>query len=99
MKYTIVDRNTAELSYGTNCTFKKPTVNKKYIKIISLCLVPAPTTLIYPGIKHPISHQLHDLWVNGYLDKLRVAGDRKNYYKATVKGVGLILEAVEKSTF
>lgn len=83
--------------YGTGCNYTRPTTKKKYIKILSICLSYAGPAVIYPGVKNPLSHQLHDLWKNGYLAKYHRVNDNKHvYYKTTNKGINLIIEALKK---
>lgn len=83
--------------YGTGSTYEKPTVKRKYIKILLTCMSYASPAVIYPGVKNPLSHQLHDLWKNGYLAKYNRLGNNKNvYYKTTNKGIELIIKALKK---
>ncbi len=82
--------------YGTGSNYASPTKNRKYIKILAICLSYASPAVIYPGVKNPLSHQLHDLWKNGYLAKYHRKGNNKNvYYKTTNKGIELIIKALE----
>ena len=82
-------------NWGTHCKFNKPTANRKYIKILARCLSYATMGVIYPNVKHPLTHQLHDLWRYGYLSKYKKQGDRHVYYKTTTKGHDLILKSLE----
>lgn len=82
-------------NWGTHCRFNKPTKDRKYIKILLRCLSYATAGVIYSGVKHPLTHQLHDLWRYGYLNKYRKNGDRHVYYKTTPQGHDLILKALE----
>jgi hypothetical protein len=82
-------------NWGTNCKFNKPTPKRKYIKILALCLSFATMSAIYPDVAHPLTHQLHDLWRHGYLNKYKKVGDRHVYYKTTQKGRDLLLTAVK----
>lgn len=79
----------------TGCKFNRPTRNRRYIKILALCLVPCPAKVIYPGVKNPIMKQVRDLCRAGYLDRMVVEGERAYYYKTTHSGTDLIIKALE----
>ena len=81
--------------WGTHCKFNKPTTDRKYIKILARCLSYATASVIYPNVDHPLTHQLHDLWKNGYLKKFKRVGDHRIYYKTTNSGQELIMKALE----
>ena len=79
----------------TGNTFTRPNRNRKYIKILALCLTPVPVSLIYPNTKNPLQHQLRDMCRAGLLERLERAGERKYYYHTTHKGQDLIIKALE----
>jgi len=79
----------------TGCKFNQPTRDRKYIKILALCLVPCQAKVIFPGVKNPIMKQVRDLCRAGYLDRLEAEGERAYYYKTTIKGFELIKKALE----
>lgn len=78
----------------TNCTFDRPTMKRKYIRILALCLNFTPISLIYPNVKNPIQKQIRDLCRQGYLARYQ-ADDNRYYYKTTTKGQRLLARAVE----
>lgn len=80
----------------TASRFNSPTVDRKYIKILALCLVYAPAKLIYPNTKHPLMHQVRDMCRQGLLNRYTKKGDRKYYYKTTNKGTKLLISTVHK---
>jgi hypothetical protein len=79
----------------TGNKFNKPNKNRKYIKILALCLTYAPAKLIYPNTKQPLMHQVRDMCRAGLLERYQRAGDRKYYYKTTSKGADLLIQALE----
>ena len=76
----------------TGCKFNRPTPNRKYIKILSICLTPASMAVIYPNVKNPVMHQVRDMCRAGLLDRL--TNGKRYYYKTTVKGRDLISKAI-----
>jgi len=79
----------------THCTFRRPNPRRRYIKTLALCLSYADAAVVYPGVKHPLRHQLNDLCLAGYLDRYVEEGAGRVYYKTTSKGVSLIEEALK----
>lgn len=72
----------------TGCSFTRPTRNKRYVKILALCLVPAPSNVIYPDVKNPMMEQVRDMCREGLLERL--TDGKRYYYKTTTKGRDLI---------
>ena len=81
----------------TGCKFNKPTVNKTYIKILARCLSYADKNIIYPGVRNPLWLQVRDLCRAGYLERFTSDENRRYYYKTTMKGVDLLIEAIRNS--
>lgn len=79
----------------TGNKFNRPTKDRKYIKILAKCLTYAPASVIYPGVKNPLMHQVRDMCRAGLLERFKRTGDRKYYYKTTRKGQDLIIKALE----
>lgn len=77
----------------TGNKFNRPTKDRRYVKILALCLVPCPAKTIYPDVKNPLMHQVRDMCRAGLLDRL--TDGRRYYYQTTQKGRDLILEALE----
>jgi hypothetical protein len=84
--------------YETNLKFNRPTVNRDYIKILARCLSYADKNIIYPGVRNPLMHTVRDLCRHGYLERF-IADNKRNkyYYKTTMKGVDLLMEAIKNS--
>ena len=78
----------------TGNTFTRPTPKRRYIKILALCLAPQPASVIYPGVKNPVMHQVRDMCRAGLLDRL--TDGKRYYYKTTAKGRDLISKALEE---
>lgn len=87
--------------YGTHCKYSKPNRNRKYIKTLVRCLSYATPQFIYSNTKHPLSHELYDLWKNGYVQKFTLPQyinqkrPRRVFYKITSKGLSLVIKALE----
>lgn len=78
----------------TNCKFNKPTIDRKYIKILALCLSYTPANLIYKGVKNPIQKQLRDMVRAGLLERYTKKGETSYFYRTTSKGQDLIIDAL-----
>ena len=76
--------------FETGIKFNRPTRDRKYIKILALCLTYASATLIYPNTKHPLMHEVRDMCRAGLLERYSRAGSKKYYYKTTMKGMDLL---------
>lgn len=81
----------------TNCTFNEPNLNKRYVKILALCLAPQPAKVIYPNVEHPVMHQVRDMCREGLLERL--TDGKRYYYKTTTKGRELISKAWEAKQY
>ena len=81
----------------TGCTFNHPTVNKTYVKILARCLSYADKNIIYPGVRNPVWHQVRDLCRAGYLERFTSNENKRYYYRTTMKGVDLLIEAIKNS--
>lgn len=79
----------------TGNKFNRPNTNRRYVKILAMCLTYAPASVIFPNTKHPLMHQVRDMCRAGLLERFKRTGDRKYYYKTTSKGRELILKALE----
>ena len=80
--------------FETASKFNRPTINSKYVKILALCLVPASSSVIYPGVKNPLMHQVRDMCRAGLLERL--TDGKRYYYKTTAKGRDLISKVLEE---
>ena len=81
--------------YETKSTFTKPTRDRKYVKILALCLTYAPAKLMYPNTTQPLMHQVRDMCRHGLLQRYTKEGSRAYYYKTTDLGRQVLLEALE----
>ena len=81
----------------TGCTFKHPTTNKTYVKILARCLSYADKNIIYPNVRNPIMKQVRDLCRAGLLNRYQNDEDRKFYYRTTPKGIKLLIRALKNS--
>ena len=79
----------------TGNKFNSPTTKRRYVKILALCLVPLPASVIYRGVKHPLMKQVRDMCRAGLLDRYEAKGERRYYYQTTKKGIALISEALD----
>ena len=76
---------------------KKPTVARRYIKLMAQCLDYQTAQELYPNVQHPMCHQLRDLCRLGYIDRYQLTvptgrrGQRPYFYKTTPKGMALIV--------
>ena len=89
-----VEQNTYK-GFETNCKFNRPTLEKKYIKILSRCLSYASREVIFPGIKAPLMHQVRDLCRAGLLERFTSDQSSGYFYKTTAKGRDLIVAALK----
>lgn len=55
--------------WGAGFTCAKPTKDRKYIQSLSRCRDYATLKDIYPGVKNPLTHEMHQLWKLGYVKK------------------------------
>ena len=78
----------------TNCKFNRPTLRRKYIQILSLCLSYCPADLIYQKTNNPIMKQVRDMVRVGLLNRYERAGEKKYYYKTTARGYDLLAKAL-----
>ena len=78
----------------TGNKFNSPTTKRRYVKILALCLVPLPASVIYRGVKHPLMKQVRDMCRAGLLNRYEANGERRYYYRTTIKGIGLIAKAL-----
>lgn len=78
----------------TGNKFNSPTTKRRYVQILALCLVPLPASVIYRGVKHPLMHQVRDMCRAGLLERYEAKGERRYYYRTTIKGISLITEAL-----
>ena len=83
-------------SFETKSTFTRGTRNRKFVKILALCLTYAPAKLMYPNTKYPLMQQVRDMCRHGLLERYKRCGDRKYYYKTTKKGQDLLISILEK---
>ena len=74
----------------TASKFNRPTANRRYIKILALCLTYAPASLIYPNTKYPLMDQVRDMCRAGLLERYTKKGSKAYFYKTTRKGRDLI---------
>lgn len=79
----------------TGNTFTRPNRNRKYIKILALCLSYATASMMYPNTKQPLMHQVRDMCRHGLLQRYTKKGSRAYYYKTTDLGRQVLLEALE----
>lgn len=92
--------NPKPLMFGTSetgCTFKHPTIKKAYVKILARCLSYADKNIIYPDVRNPIMKQVRDLCRAGLLNRYQSNENNRYYYKTTMKGVELLIEALKNS--
>ena len=78
----------------TKCKFNRPTPERRYIKILAICLSYATARVIFPNTKQPLMHQVRDLCRAGYLDRFTRGNERRYYYKTTHKGRELLIKAI-----
>ncbi len=78
----------------TGNKFNRPTVKRRYIRILALCLIPLPAKVIFPNTKHPMMSQVRDMCRAGLLDRYKVNGERCYYYKTTHAGFDLLAKAI-----
>ena len=81
----------------TNTKFNKPSRERRYIKILALCLTYAPAKLMFPNTKNPLMHMVRDMCRAGLLDRYTRRGDRKFYYKTTHKGQDFLIKTLEEN--
>lgn len=79
----------------TGNTFTRPNRNRKYIKILALCLSYATASMMYPNTKQPLMHQVRDMCRAGLLERYSRTGSRAYWYKTTPKGQDLLIKALE----
>lgn len=82
--------------FETASKFNRPSVNRKYIKILALCLTYAPASLIYPNTKQPLMHQVRDMCRAGLLERYTKQGSKAYFYKTTQKGRELLIKALKQ---
>ena len=82
--------------FETGIKFNRPTKDRKYIKILALCLVYAPASLMYPNTKNPLMHEVRDMCRHGLLERYQRAGSKKYYYKTTKAGQDLLFKTIQK---
>ena len=81
----------------TASKFNRPTVNRRYIKILALCLTYAPASLIYPNTKQPLMDQVRDMCRAGLLERYTKKGSKAYFYKTTCKGQDLLFKTLRQN--
>ena len=98
-EYTKVELPKLWPEYRTSETgnkFNKPTLKRRYVKILAMCLTYVPAKVIYRGVKNPLMHQVRDMCRAGLLNRYSKEGDRKYYYKVTNDGIELLMKALKE---
>jgi DNA-binding HxlR family transcriptional regulator len=72
--------------WGAKFTCAKPTKDRKYIQSLSRCRTYASLREIYPGVKNPLTHEMHRLWELGYVKKYTQKKFCKEYTWTDSKG-------------
>ena len=75
--------------------FNRVSKNRKFVKILVMCLDYKSSSDIYPNVKNPLMHQVRDMARDGLLDRYVNTNDKreKYYYKTTKKGLDIIAKA------
>lgn len=84
------------MAMETASKFNRPTMKRKYVKILALCLTYAPASLIYPNTKQPLMHQVRDMCRVGLLERYTRKGSKAYFYKTTQKGRDLLFETLKQ---
>ena len=83
--------------FETASKFNMPNRDRKYIKILALCLTYATARMMYPHTEHAEMAQVRDMCRHGLLERYKRAGSRAYWYKTTPKGYDLLVKALEVS--
>jgi len=98
--YPVQNKWTAIMSgniYETRSKFNRPTRDRRYVKILALCLMYATAGMMYPHTKHPLMHQVRDMCRYGLLQRYRRTGSRAYWYKTTAKGINVLEKALRNN--
>ena len=86
-----------ELGLETKSTFKRASMNRKYVKILLQCLDYTHITKIYPNVKNPLEQQLRDMCRVGLLGRYEINNERGYYYKTTNLGKELLINVIKNT--
>ena len=80
---------------GNESTFKRISKERKFVKILVMCLDYKSSSDIYPNVKNPLMQQVKCMAKKGLLDRYINTNDKKEkyYYKTTKKGLDIIAKA------
>lgn len=93
----LIELNGKKVWSETGSKFNKPTINKKYVKILFQCLNEAYIKDIYPNVKYPLEHQLRDMISAELITRYKKEGYRGYFYKTTPAGKELLISTIKNT--
>lgn len=93
----LIELNGKKVWSETGSKFNKPTVNKRYVKILFQCLDEAYIRDIYPNSKFPLEHQLRDMMRAELVTRYKKKGYRGYFYKTTSIGKDLLIATIKNT--